>query len=299
MKNGGKSPYAMNNKYVLLLRPHHWVKNLFVFAPLFFGHRFGDAGLLWQSFLAFAAFSLTASGVYALNDIWDLNEDRLHPEKKNRPVATGLVGIQPAYTLSAVFLAAGIWLSMMAGASVWQFILFYALLNIAYTMRLKHLPILDVSIIAIGFVIRLLAGSRATSVPLSVWIVITTFLLSLFLALAKRRDDILLFQKNGQVTRKAMDGYNLDFLNVAMGMMATIVVVAYLMYTVSPDVTGRLHNGNLYLTAFFVLLGVLRYMQIAFVEGNGGNPTTALFKDRSLQAIIAGWVLAFGWILYW
>ncbi|MBI5178053.1 MAG: decaprenyl-phosphate phosphoribosyltransferase [Nitrospinae bacterium] len=288
----------MKNKYVLLLRPHHWVKNLFVFAPLFFGHKFGDVGLLWQTLLTFAAFSMTASGVYVFNDIWDANEDRRHPVKMSRPIASGDITPQTAYAISAVFLAGGVALSAISGGMVWQFVLFYALLNIAYTIRLKHIPLLDVSVVSAGFVIRLLAGSAATGVPLSVWIIITTFLLSLFLALAKRREDILLFQKNGQVTRKAMDGYNLDFLNVAMGTMATVVMIAYLMYTVSPDVTGRLHSGNLYLTAFFVLLGILRYMQIEFVEGNGGNPTSVLFKDRFLQAVIAGWVLAFAWILY-
>ncbi len=288
----------MSNKFVQLLRPHHYVKNVFIFAPLFFGLKFDNIGLLVKSAYAFAAFCAVASAAYAFNDIFDAEEDRLHPDKMRRPVASGAITVPTAAAISGAALLCAMLLATAAGDGVWRFILFYATLNIAYTLRLKHVPILDVSVIAVGFVLRLFTGASATGVPLSIWIIITTFLLSLFLALAKRRHDCVLYQKSGMMTRKVLDGYNLDFLNIAMGIMAMIVVMAYLTYTVSPEVAGRIHSDYLYLTTFFVLVGIMRYLQLAFVEENGGNPTNALLRDRFLQCVVSGWIIVFAWILY-
>lgn len=284
--------------YILLLRPHQYVKNLFIFMPLFFGLKFNQTGLIVASTAVFAAFCLIASAVYIFNDVKDAASDRLHPEKRNRPIASGAASSGAALGLSAALMAGGFALASFAGADTVKIALLYVLLNIAYTLWVKNIAILDVAFISAGFVMRLFAGSAATGVPLSEWIIVTTFLLSLFLSLAKRRDDVLIFFRDGQVTRKSVDGYSLDFLNAAMGITATVVIIAYLMYTLSPEVQGRLHSDKLYLTNVFVLLGIFRYLQLTYLEEKSGNPTKVALTDTFIQSVIAGWLFSFVWILY-
>jgi len=174
----------------------------------------------------------------------------------------------------------------------------YITINIAYSFLLKHIAILDVTIIAIGFVLRIFVGSTVTGIPLSMWIVIITFLLALFIALAKRRDDVVIFLNTGKKIRKVIDGYNLQLIDGAMMVLASVVIVAYILYTTSKDVIKRLHSEHLYLTALFVVVGILRYLQIIFVEKNGGSPTNILLKDRFIQITILAWILSFAWIIY-
>lgn len=177
-------------------------------------------------------------------------------------------------------------------------LLAYAVMNIAYSLHLKHVAILDVSIIAIGFVLRLFVGSLATGIPLSSWIVVMTFLLALFLALAKRRDDVLIYLDTGKKMRKVIDGYSLQLVDTAMAIMASVVIVAYVIYSKSPNVVARVHSEYLYLTSLFVILGIMRYLQIAFIEKDTGSPTKIVLKDRFIQLTILGWVSVFVWILY-
>ena len=177
-------------------------------------------------------------------------------------------------------------------------LLFYVVMNIAYSIYLKHVAILDVTIIAIGFVLRLFMGSVVTGITLSHWIVMMTFLLALFMALAKRRDDVLIYQNTGKKMRKVIDGYNLQFLDIAMAIMASVVIVAYIMYTTSLDVMERMNSHYLYLTALFVIIGVMRYLQIAFVFVDSGSPTQIVLRDRFIQFTLLGWVISFVWILY-
>jgi 4-hydroxybenzoate polyprenyltransferase len=174
----------------------------------------------------------------------------------------------------------------------------YVAMNIAYSFYLKHIAILDVTIIAIGFVLRLFVGSAVTGIQLSMWIVIMTFLLALFMALAKRRDDVLIFLETGKKMRKVIDGYNLQFLDTAMAIMAAVIIVAYTIYTTSVEVVERFHSQYLYLTALFVILGIMRYLQIAFVHLDSGSPTKIVLKDRFMQATIVAWIISFTWILY-
>jgi len=274
------------------------VKNIFVFAPLFFGLQLGNRELLWDTVLAFVAFSLAASGVYLLNDCLDVAEDRQHPSKKSRPIASGVISIRFAITLSVSLFAASGWL--MAWLSFQGAVILgaYVLLNIAYSVLLKHIAILDVAIIATGFVLRLFVGAAVTDIKLSVWIVVITFLLALFLALSKRRVDVLLFVQTGAKARKAIDGYNLRFLDSAMSIMASVVIVSYILYTTSAEAINELDNNYLYLTALFVILGILRYMQIALVDEDSGSPTDIFWRDRFIQIISMCWVLVFAWNLY-
>jgi 4-hydroxybenzoate polyprenyltransferase len=281
-----------------LVRPQQYVKNIFIFLPVFFGQKITHLCPVLNALYAFAAFSLAASGCYVLNDILDRNEDRLHPEKRFRPVASGAVSPSQALLVMWVFLLAG-FLSMSLVSLKATAILFgYVAMNVAYSCFLKHLAIVDITILAIGFVLRLFVGSTVTGISLSTWIIIMTFLLALFLALAKRRDDVLIFEKTGNRARSVVDGYNLRFLDVAIGIMASVVVVAYTIYTTSSDVMAKAGSRHLYLTALFVILGVLRYLQLAFVFEDSGSPTRLLLKDRFIQLTLAGWFLTFTWILY-
>jgi 4-hydroxybenzoate polyprenyltransferase len=280
------------------LRVQQHVKNVLVFAPLFFGLKFGDAGLLLNTAGAFLAFSLAASGVYVMNDCLDVARDREHPLKKGRPIASGLVSVRVATALCASLIAAGALLISSISIQAAGILGTYVLLNIAYSFLLKHIAILDVVIIATGFVLRLFVGSAVTGIDLSMWIVVITFLFALFLALAKRRNDVLLFLNTGARTREVIDGYNLRFLDTAMAIMASVVIVSYILYTTSPEVIENIHNNYLYLTALFVILGILRYMQIAFVNEDSGSPTEILWKDRVIQINLLCWVFVFAWMLY-
>ena len=174
----------------------------------------------------------------------------------------------------------------------------YWLMNIGYCIRLKQIAILDVSIIAIGFVMRVLAGGVATDIWISHWLVLMTFLLALFLAFAKRRDDVVMYENSGVVLRKNVNRYNLAFLNQAISIVASITMVCYLMYTVSPDVMEQFHSSYVYLTSVFVLAGIIRYMQITIVDVKSGSPTEVLLKDRFVQTCIVGWMLTFLLIIY-
>ena len=176
--------------------------------------------------------------------------------------------------------------------------LVYLALNCAYSLKLKHIAIIDVVVIASGFVIRLLVGAEATQVVLSHWIIVMTFLLALFLSLAKRRDDVLIYLETDQKPRKVIDGYSLKFLDASMVMTASIVVLAYILWSISPEVAARLRSQDLYLSAVFVVLGVMRYLQIALVEENSGNPSKILLNDRFIQLTLLGWVGVFLWIFY-
>ncbi len=281
-----------------LMRPHQYVKNLFIFMPMFFVGKVTDPELLTSSIIAFVAFSLSASAIYIINDYQDIEADREHPRKQHRPLASGVVSPKAAILLMLVLMISGLGIMatlsfMAAGIS-----LGYIILNLAYSFWLKHIAILDVTIISIGFVLRLFVGATVTAISLSMWIVIMTFLLALFMALAKRRDDVLIFNDTGKKMRQVIDGYNLQLIDSAMTIMAAVVIVAYILYTTSVDSVQRLGSEYLYLTALFVILGIMRYLQIAFVEQNSGSPTRIVLSDRFLQMTILAWLAAFGWIIY-
>ncbi len=282
---------------IKLLRPHQYIKNLFVFAPLFFTFTFTFEQII-DCIVVFILFSLIASSIYILNDYMDIEEDRQHPTKKYRPLASGKVSKNSAKILFIFLAFLPLFISFFISTKLFFVLAIYFILNIAYSLGLKHITIIDIFIIASGFVLRLFAGASVIDNQLSMWIIIMTFLLALFLAIAKRRDDVLL-ANDGVETRKNIDGYNLEFVNAVMVFMAGVIVVAYVLYTVSDDVISRLHSTNLYLTAFFVILGVMRYMQITFLEGNSGSPTKVVLKDRFLQLTILFWLASFFVVVKW
>ncbi len=291
----------MNKSIIKVIRPHQWVKNVFVFIPLFFGGSMMNGGSLLAATIAFVAFSFIASSIYCLNDIVDVEADRNHPVKCRRPIASGKVSVPQAYACMAFMVAASFALTALLGsmaALTAGVIAVYFVMNVAYCLWLKDYAIVDVCIIAFGFVLRLLAGGAATHTELSNWIVLMTFLLTLFLSLAKRRDDVVRMNETGHPARKNTIRYNLDFINQAITITATVTLVCYIMYCVSPEVEQRIGTRYLYLTTVFVLLGILRYLQLTLVDNKSGDPTRALLGDRMLQVVVALWLLSFLVIIY-
>jgi decaprenyl-phosphate phosphoribosyltransferase len=282
-----------------LIRIHQWVKNGAIFMPLFFHGEIFNAQLFLKSFWAFLGFSLVASSIYIFNDLRDVEEDRLHPEKKFRAIASGKISSKFAiYTILILSGLSGlIFFLMFNSIWVWLCVALYLWQNVLYTIWLKKIALIDVIIISLGFIIRIFLGSAATDVYLSHWIIIMTFLLAIFLAFAKRRDDILLINHTGVKHRSNIDGYNLEFLNAAIIISSAIVIVAYIMYTTSGEVILRT-GKNIYLTSFFVVIGIFRYLQVIFVMEQSGNPTKIFLKDSFLQLIMIGWLVSFGIILY-
>lgn len=302
LKSFNNSKYAVINHKILmyarLARPNQYIKNSFILLPVFFGYKLATSDAILNSVYAFLAFSLTASAVYVLNDIMDINEDRKHPRKKNRPLASGSLSTHKAIVFIFCLLTASLCISLLLLPL--QFIVIlaaYLLLNLGYSFYLKHIAIVDVICISAGFVLRVIAGGFVSSVPVSFWIIIMTFLIAIFLALGKRRDDLLVLY-SGSSTRKCLNGYNLEFVSLSMVIMASVVIVAYILYCVSPEVIQKHSTDNLYFTGFWVIVGLLRYLQITFVDGKSGSPTHILLHDYFLWTVIAGWISTFYWLIY-
>ena len=285
---------------IRLIRPHQWVKNLVVLLPVFFGGALLHIESVYAGLITALCFSFAASSIYCLNDIVDVDDDRRHPVKCHRPMASGAISIAQGYILMfsmfvlsmlSTFLLCQ---SQLETASV---ILFYWLLNIAYCLKLKQYAIIDVCVVSFGFVLRILAGGYATSIHLSKWIVLMTFLLMLFLSFAKRRDDVVRMNETGHAPRQNTIRYNLTFINQAITITASVTLVCYIMYTVSPETIQNFHTDYLYLTSVFVLVGLLRYIQIAVVDKRSGDPTKVMLHDRFMQFVVLAFGLAFLFII--
>lgn len=287
---------------IQLLRPQQWLKNTFVFLPLFFHGDLTNVSLLCKAFLAFVCYSFAASAVYCFNDIYDVDADRKHPTKCKRPIAAGKVSQPQAYGLMAAAFALSVIIATCtlgdAALATIGVISCYFILNIAYCIRLKHFAIVDMFVIAIGFVLRIFVGGIVTSIVLSQWIVLMTFLLALFLAFAKRRDDVVLYKETGVLPRKNVNRYNLEFMNQAVTVISGVTIVAYVMYAVSDEVTKQFDSQYIYLTTIFVIAGILRYMQLTIVDVKSGSPTRVLLHDRFVQLCVAGWILMFLFFIY-
>ena len=295
----------MNSHLFYLIRPHQWLKNLFVFSPLFFDRHATDWSYVWPCMQAFIAFCLVASGIYCFNDVYDSEADRRHPVKRCRPVASGAISVRVAYATMAI-----VWLLAISLLFFGSFgddetriglagiLFFYVVMNVGYCIKLKHVALLDVLIIATGFVLRIVVGGLATGIVLSHWIVLTTFLLALFLSVSKRRDDVVIYETVGVKARRNVHRYNLDFLNQTIGILGSITIMCYILYTVSEEVVERIGSQYLYATSSFVLAGILRYMQLTLVDRKSGSPTKVLLRDHFIQLCVVGWIVAFAIILY-
>lgn len=290
-------------KYLKLLRVEQWVKNLFVFVPLFFSGNVKNLDLLTKSIFAFIIFSLAAGVVYILNDYNDIEADRKHPEKRRRPLASGAVSKSTAIGVLVGLVIVNILLTLFAqfylNSSIWKFssiIIFYFLMNLAYTFKLKHVPIIDICIIAIGFVLRVQAGGYITGIFISQWAILLTFVLALVLAIGKRRGELINAQISGK-TRKSLDGYNVQFADIALSISVTLAIVCYLMFTLSPEVQQKSHSSIFY-TVIFVVFAFLRYLQQTLVYNRTESPTKILYRDRYIQITLVLWVVAFLILIY-
>lgn len=287
--------------YLKLIRPQQWMKNLIVLVPLFFGGELFNPHSLYAGLVTMMAYCFAASSIYCLNDIIDVEADRRHPVKCHRPIASGQVSMAQGYGFMVFMFVLSMLTPLLLTAHKVEtggVILFYYLLNVAYCKKLKEYAIVDVCIVAFGFVLRLLAGGVATEVVLSNWIVLMTFLLMLFLSFAKRRDDVLRMNQTGDAPRKNTIRYNLTFINQAITITASVTLVCYIMYSVSPDVVSRFNTPYLYLTSVFVLVGLLRYIQLTVVDEKSGDPTKVILRDRFTQLIVLAWGLSFLVIIY-
>jgi decaprenyl-phosphate phosphoribosyltransferase len=284
--------------FIKLLRPKHWIKNTFVFLPVFFAGELFSNVKFYECLAGFIIFSLSASAIYALNDIFDVEEDRLHPDKKNRPIASGEISIK-----SAVFIAIALFVISLGSAYYLDFTFFiciviYVVLNLAYSFGLKNIAILDLFIVSFGFLLRLIGGGELSAVPVSHWLLIMVLLLSLFLVLGKRRDDLILVENGNKSIRKASSGYNLEFTNACLTLLSAVMIVSYIMYTVSEEVQAQYDSQYLFLTCIFVIAGLMRYLQITMVEKESGSPIKILYKDVFLLVVLLAWVFSFYILLY-
>lgn len=280
-----------------LARPRQWVKNAFVAAPLFFTPPAWAPAPAAAVGLTIILFCLLASAAYVINDYADREADRHHPVKCKRPIASGEVAPGAALVLAALLLAGAAALGVgFLPEAVWPIAFLYFALNLLYSFWLKHVAILDVLIVSAGFVLRVEAGAAAIDVEPTVWIVICTGLLALFLAIAKRRDDIA--KVMSQSHRPSLAGYNLRFIDTALAMILGALLVSYLIYTTDHAVIARYGTDKLYLTTPFVVAGVLRYLQITLVEERSGSPTDIALTDPFLIVTVLGWIAVFGVLIY-
>ncbi len=284
-------------KYLKLLRVKQYVKNLFLFLPLFFSANLLELNLLLKVALGAIIFSLASSSIYILNDIKDVNEDRCHPQKCKRPIASGEVSIPSAIFIAVCLLVTSLFAAFILNKLFAVCILTYLLLNFLYSARLKHIAIVDIIIISCGFVIRVIAGGILVNIIPSQYLILLTFLISIFIALAKRYDDVLLDSK-GLQTRKNIDGYNKEFILAAIAITAAINIVTYILYTLSDEIISQFNSQYVYLTSIFVVTGFLRYLQLTFVENDSCSPTNILYKDKFILTTLALWFISFVIIIY-
>lgn len=280
----------MNNLLTMIraLRPNQWTKNVFVFTGIIFGKALHTPGILVQVILAAIAFSLVSSCIYIINDIIDCESDRKHPEKCHRPLASGAMTISTATLLAAAAGIGGVAIGLWVSKAVTILLLCYLALNTAYSLRLKHVVILDVFCISAGFMLRILAGTIGVGIPPSNWLLLCGLMITLFLGFAKRRAETLTLDDK-QEHRQVLGKYSPLLLDEMITICATGVIIGYSLYTMSAD-TIRIHNtANLIYTIPFVIYALFRYLYLLHLDKKAGDPTTTLFKDPHIVTTVIGW----------
>lgn len=278
--------------WLKLLRPHQWLKSGFVFVGLLFGHAWNDPQLVGQVLLAAAAFSLAASAVYVGNDLVDREQDRRHPQKKSRPLASGAISVGAALGVGTCCLAAAAILAWLASPTVLAIVVAYLLLNVGYTLGLKHVVLLDVFIISAGFMLRLLAGTLGVGIAPSHWLLLCGLMVTLFLGFAKRRAELMALDDGAAGHRQVLEEYDPALLDKLIGVCAASTIVSYSLYTVSADTQALHGTGYLVATVPFVVYGMFRYLYRLHCQSGGGDPAVDLLTDRHLLAAAGGWLLA-------
>ena len=277
---------------LISIRPQHWIKNVFVLAPLVFSRRFTDLSALFSSLAAFGLFCAAASSVYLLNDLFDRDADRLHPQKRKRPLAAG--EISPVIAVALALFLAGLALiaASFLGSRFAAVLAGYLAMNVAYLFYLKKVVILDVMTLAAGFLLRTLAGSVVIDVDLSNWLILCTGLIALFLGFIKRRQELLAMESSGPSGRSTLRRYSKQFLDQVITVVTAATLVAYSLYVFSPEVAKNLRTPYMGLTLPFVMYGILRYLHLVHARGAGESPVRLIFEDRPLLMTILLWCMA-------
>ena len=285
--------------YVLeSMRPQQWLKNFFIFAPLIFSQNVTDSFLFKRSLLAFAIFCLLSGSIYILNDLKDVEEDKLHPLKSKRPIASDKLKKSSAVIAFVVVGVISFLLCLLLNMNFFYIALFYFILQIAYSFRLKHVVILDVFIVAAGFFIRVIAGGLAIEVYISPWLLICTALLALFLAMSKRRHEIIFLEQDAENHRPILKEYSPYLLDQMIAVVTASTVIAYCLYTISEETITKFGTTKLIFTVPFVLYGIFRYLYLIHQKSEGGTPEALILKDKPLLLDIFLWIVFACIIIY-
>ncbi len=281
--------------FLVSLRPTQWVKNVFIFAPMIFSLHMFQATYIWRSLLAFLLFGLVSGCMYVFNDILDREKDKLHPVKKDRPIASGCLGVRVAFVAAVVLLAGMLLLIARFSREFFLITVFYVAMNVLYSLFLKSVVIIDIMVIALGFVLRVMIGGAVNAIVLYPWILISTFLLAIFLALIKRRQELLKIQElhPEQVTRKTLQSYTLGLLDQMISIATATTLISYIMYVLSSDVQQKFHTDRLYYTVPFVIFGIFRYLFLSYSKGEGESPTDIIYSDIPFTLNLLLWVATF------
>lgn len=293
-RGGWRLPWAL----VRSLRPAQWTKNLFVLAPLVFGKELDDPAAIARAAAAFGAFCAASSAAYLINDLRDREEDRRHPLKRRRPIASGALPVPAAVGAAVVLLVLAAALAAPLGSGVLALVAGYTVLNVLYSVALKHVVILDVMVVAVGFVLRVLVGGLAVRVEVSSWLLLCTIFLALFLAFSKRRHEIVLLTEAAPGQRRVLDHYSPAFLDQMINVVTASAVVCYALYAISPETAGRFDSRWLVYTVPLVLFGIFRYLYLIYQSPEERNPTEAILTDPPFLINLALWGLAVVWIVY-
>ncbi|MBI3118428.1 MAG: decaprenyl-phosphate phosphoribosyltransferase [Candidatus Hydrogenedentes bacterium] len=291
----------LGRKLILIvrtLRVYQWTKNLLVLAALIFSQEFLDLDKVLINLAALLTFCLASSATYIINDIVDIEKDRAHPKKRRRPIASGAVDVPVAAVLAAVLLAGAGLVGWLVRPPFLAAMLTYVALTLSYSFWLKNVLLIDVLLLAMGFVVRAIAGAIAIEVTFSNWLVVCTLFLALFLGLSKRRHELALLEDNAAEHREVLHQYSIQFLDQLILMMAGAALITYTIYTCSPEVIERLHTQNLYLTLPFVVYGLARYLYLVHHKTGGGDPSSTLLSDWPLGVTVLGWGIACVLIIY-
>jgi len=281
------------------IRPQQWMKNLFIFAPLIFSENIFNLPMFLQTLMAFAAYCLLSGALYILNDLKDLEEDRRHPIKSLRPLASGKLKKSQAVVAFFVLSFISLLLAYAVNTEFLYVALVYFVLQLAYSFYLKHVVILDVFIVASGFFLRVIAGAVAIRVYISPWLLICTTLLALFLALSKRRHEIMLLDKEAVNHRPILKEYSPYLMDQMISVVTASTVIAYCLYTISDETITKFGTNKLILTVPFVLYGIFRYLYLIHQKAEGGTPEALILKDRPLLFDIFLWVVSASLIIYY
>jgi 4-hydroxybenzoate polyprenyltransferase len=281
--------------FIRSMRVTQWIKNGCVFFPVIFALHIFQPAYLTRGLLAFLLFSLAASAVYLFNDIIDRDRDRLHPEKKYRPIAAGKLSVAIAAGGALILLATALILSLRFNRGFFYTVLLYIVINGCYSLLLKDVVIIDVMMIAVGFNLRVIAGGQATAIALSPWILIITFVSALFLGLIKRRQELVKLESAGGriATRKSLRHYTVSLIDQMISISTATTLISYIMYVLAPETQAKFHTTNLVFTVPFWIFGIFRYLFLAYAMGKGENPAEVFYSDLPSIVNIASFLAVF------